>query len=90
MLHRNNKEIIMLPLNDEFIELNTLAIEQEARRLRAVEMQRMYAIMGKRIRASGHQLAKHVRTGLAAIGSSLRWLAARSRDSMSHRIANGH
>ena len=77
-------------LNEEIIELNVIAIEQEARRLRAVEMQRMYAIIGKRMSASGHQLAKHVRTGLAAIGSGLRWLAVRSRDAMSHRIANGH
>lgn len=77
-------------LKDEIIELNVIAIEQEARRLRAVEMQRMYANMGKHMRASGNLLVGHVRTGLAAIGSSLRQLSAKIQHSASHRVANGH
>lgn len=80
----------MLRLNDQIIELNVITIEQEARRLRAMEMQRMYANMGKAMRASGSLLASHVRTGLATIGSSLRQLSAKIQHSASHRVANGH
>jgi len=70
--------------------LDTIAIEQEARRMRAIEMHRLYGQMAKRLRVSGGVLANRARAGLAALGKSLNLLSSRIQHSAARKVANGH
>ncbi len=72
------------------LPLDTIAIEQEARRMRAIEMHRMYGQMAARLRISGGVLANRARAGLAALGKSLNLLCSRIQHSVTHKVANGH
>ena len=72
------------------LPLDSIAIEQEARRLRAIEMQRMYAQLGRYLRASGGLLVCRARAGLTALGSALHLLFSRIQHDATHKVANGH
>ena len=72
------------------LPLDIIAIEQEARRMRAIEIQRLSGILATRLRISGGLLADHARAALAALGKSLHLLSARIQYSVSHKVAHGH
>jgi len=72
------------------LPLDAIAIEQEARRLRAIEMQRMSAQLGRYLRASGGQLVYRARAGLVALGRALHLESSRIPHSVGHKVANGH
>lgn len=54
--------------------IDIIAIEQQARRLRAEEMQRLGGIVGERLHLTGRLLAASLGAGLTAIGNALRQL----------------
>lgn len=54
--------------------INIAAIEQEARRLRAEELQRMQGLISARLRVYGQLLGATAQVGLMAVGESLRHL----------------
>ncbi|MDZ4255305.1 MAG: hypothetical protein U1A72_22270 [Sulfuritalea sp.] len=56
------------------LPLDVVAIEQEARRLRAVELQRIQGIVLARLFQFGQSLTASLRSGAAEIGSVLRTL----------------
>lgn len=72
------------------LPLDIIAIEQEARRMRAIEMQRMYAQLGKHLRVSGGLLLDRARAALVALGGALHTLSSRIQHSAAHKVANGH
>ncbi len=72
------------------LPLDAIAIEQEARHMRTIEMQRMYGQLGKRLRISGGVLANHARAGLIALGGALHSLSSRIQHSAVRKVANGH
>lgn len=74
---------IMLPLD-------IIAIEQEARRMRAIEMQRVYAQLATRLCVSGGLLVDRARAGLVALGSASHLLFSKIQHTAAHKVANGH
>lgn len=54
--------------------IDIIAIEQQARRLRAEEMQRLGGVIGERLHLAGRLLAASLGAGLNAIGHGLRQL----------------
>lgn len=56
------------------LPLNTITIEQQARHMRAVEMQRLQGVFFARSAKYGRMLAGGVGSGLAGIAATLRAL----------------
>ncbi|OHC65302.1 MAG: hypothetical protein A2045_09810 [Rhodocyclales bacterium GWA2_65_20] len=54
------------------LPLDVIAIEQEARRLRAIEIQRIEGLIWARLQVFAHSLASRIRSATAEIGSVLR------------------
>lgn len=78
MLRRNiRKEIIMLPID-------ITKIEQQARQMRAEEMQRINGLISARLSAYGELLAATLVSGLALVARSVRSLF--SWNPQAHRL----
>jgi hypothetical protein len=76
--------------NKIMLPLDIIAIEQEARRMRAIEMQRLYGQLATRLHIASRLLANRARTGLVAFGNGLHLFSSRIQHSVSHKVANGH
>lgn len=72
------------------LPLDIIAIEQEARRMRAIEMQRLYGLLATRLHIAGGLLLDRSRAGLVALGSALHLLFSRIQHNAAHKVANGH
>ena len=72
------------------LPLDIIAIEQEARRMRAIEMQRMSGQIATRLRIASGLLLDRARAGLTALGSALHLLFSRIQHNTAHKVANGH
>ena len=72
------------------LPIDVIAIEQEARRMRAIEMQRMSGQLGSYLRVSSRQLLDRARAGLVALGGALHLLFSRIQHNTAHKVANGH
>jgi len=69
--------------------LNIAAIEQQARRLRAQEMQRIQGLIAERLRVYGRLLGATLLSGLAAVADSLRPLFSWNPQARGARTAVG-
>lgn len=72
------------------LPLDIIAIEQEARRMRAIEMQRLYGLLATRLHIAGGLLLDRARAGLVALGSALHLPFSRIQHNAAHKVANGH
>lgn len=72
------------------LPIDVIAIEQEARRMRAIEMQRMSGQIATRLRNISGLLLDRARAGLTALGSALHLLFSRIQHDAAHKVANSH